>query len=575
MPHAKRTPRRPRPKKLTPAARSALLVKALVHANKKITPAMGAFVSTGGVHVTSTGATTVALRQEYAGIPVNNAVVMVRFTARGGFDGISGRPVPVPRGTIVVPRFSAVDAVHAVFLEMLNRGEIPEGLTFSSDRPEVVAQHSLPASMTVLRKEPFAEPILASLILDTTQQTDPLTWEVRLALPDGGRSYIAHVAAARGKAPAVRQLRRMSAHAAGGVVFDTDPRTPAGNRTFPLPRSSYPGFSGGPIPITAWVAADRTSGNNVECSDKDGTIAGQLVNGDLRFDAADPTSIQQCAINAFYLCNYLHDFFYLLGFTEAEGNFQQQNAAGGGVAGDPLRALVLDFGIDGFASYDNRPDGQKPTLRLGRHPSGHHTALDAHIVVHEFVHGVLNRVIGTSSVPAPLWQEESEALAEGFCDYFAITITNRLRRAASQPEEWSYATWLSGTLQPLRPFSYLGFPKTYGYLKTKKLKTHEAGQVWCAALLDLSRLIGETAAWQVVFDALKGLHPQPVGPTYLDARNAVIRAFDDYAVFDANLATTAMKKDVRAVFSDRGMGRLAESPEAKLKKVVEDFTPIP
>ena len=41
-------------------------------------------------------------------------------------------------------------------------------------------------------------------------------------------------------------------------------------------------------------------------------------------------------INIFYYNSYLHDMFYLLGFREEDGNFQQTGI--GSVSGDPVDA---------------------------------------------------------------------------------------------------------------------------------------------------------------------------------------------------------------------------------------------
>ena len=56
-----------------------------------------------------------------------------------------------------------------------------------------------------------------------------------------------------------------------------------------------------------------------------------------------PTDYQEAAVtNLFYWNNVIHDVYYRYGFTEASGNFQQNNYGKGGVAGDYVLAEAQD-----------------------------------------------------------------------------------------------------------------------------------------------------------------------------------------------------------------------------------------
>ncbi len=48
-------------------------------------------------------------------------------------------------------------------------------------------------------------------------------------------------------------------------------------------------------------------------------------------DNTDPA-----VVNVFYWCNWMHDRLYELGFTEAAGNFQDDNFERGGHGSDPV-----------------------------------------------------------------------------------------------------------------------------------------------------------------------------------------------------------------------------------------------
>jgi extracellular elastinolytic metalloproteinase len=335
------------------------------------------------------------------------------------------------------------------------------------------------------------------------------------------------------------------------------------------------------------MGADATEGNNIRaCDSHGGTVRGVSAGPDLVFEPDDPTGIEQGIINAFYLGNFLHDFFYLLGFDETVGNFQHENPPGVGGGGDSLTVVVRDRIVDGWAFFDNRPDGTSPALELGRFHNSRHTALDADIVVHEFVHGVTNRMIGGKGVQAPLEHEQSLALGEGFSDYYAISIQNHYRRKAAQgapedSEEWGYAEWLTGGPPGLRTASYRNYPNAYGFIRGSKMKPHKAGEVWCATLLDLNRALGEgdrdvgdERGWQLVFDSLAFLHPGDEGPTFLHARDAIFCTYEALVQKGTIPGTAGLRSAVCKVFQDRGMGGSATSDGARYRDARESFDPI-
>ena len=47
----------------------------------------------------------------------------------------------------------------------------------------------------------------------------------------------------------------------------------------------------------------------------------------MTFNPASATGDDQKVLNIFYYCCYMHDFSYLLGFREADGNFQPTTSA--------------------------------------------------------------------------------------------------------------------------------------------------------------------------------------------------------------------------------------------------------
>ncbi|WP_395791339.1 M36 family metallopeptidase [Aquimonas sp.] len=96
------------------------------------------------------------------------------------------------------------------------------------------------------------------------------------------------------------------------------------------------------------------------------TAAGEFMPGyDLSIEPdKNSAQIEAGIVNAFYLGNYLHDWFYLAGFDEAAGNAQDSNFGRGGLEGDPLKVETLDFaGVDN-ASMVTLADGESSRLQL-------------------------------------------------------------------------------------------------------------------------------------------------------------------------------------------------------------------
>ena len=107
-------------------------------------------------------------------------------------------------------------------------------------------------------------------------------------------------------------------------------------------------------PLDSWLPANATttSGNNAEAfADLDGDAV--LSPGDIRPEVragrvlsytydpaaaplATPSQSKAAVVNAFFVVNWLHDWWYDSGFTEATGNGQRDNYGRGGIAGDPL-----------------------------------------------------------------------------------------------------------------------------------------------------------------------------------------------------------------------------------------------
>ncbi|HET7500351.1 MAG TPA: M36 family metallopeptidase, partial [Kofleriaceae bacterium] len=137
--------------------------------------------------------------------------------------------------------------------------------------------------------------------------------------------------------------------------------------------------------VDSWLPgnATTTSGNNAEAfSDLDGT--GTFTTGDVRpevksgrvlnyrYDTtveplATPDQIKAGVVNTFFLTNWMHDWWYDSGFTEATGNAQVDNLGRGGVGADPIVVLAQAGALNGSrdnASMSTPADGRSPRMRI-------------------------------------------------------------------------------------------------------------------------------------------------------------------------------------------------------------------
>jgi hypothetical protein len=138
-------------------------------------------------------------------------------------------------------------------------------------------------------------------------------------------------------------------------------------------------------PVDRWLPDDATttSGNNANAfSDLDDT--GTFTAGDVRpevksgrvlnyrYDTsveplATPDQIKAGVVNAFFLVNWMHDWWYDSGFTEVTGTAQVDNYGRGGIAGDPLiisSQAGANLGLRDNATMSTPADGRSPRMRV-------------------------------------------------------------------------------------------------------------------------------------------------------------------------------------------------------------------
>src|SRR5262249_6302302 len=79
----------------------------------------------------------------------------------------------------------------------------------------------------------------------------------------------------------------------------------------------------------------------------------------------DPTNYSAAAVvQLFYLCNWMHDKLYQLGFTEAAANFQSNTFGRGALGNDPVQADAQDGGGFNNANMSTPSDGSSPRMQM-------------------------------------------------------------------------------------------------------------------------------------------------------------------------------------------------------------------
>src|SRR6266545_1939931 len=315
-----------------------------------------------------------------------------------------------------------------------------------------------------------------------------------------------------------------------------------------------------------WVGTDRTAGNCVvaHAGDDGAPVRGQARDGGLTFDPDDRAGDEQRVVNLFCLACIMHDWFYLLGFREADGNFQRDDLGRGGLAEDPVDARAYDGPVWATASMRTRPDGISPVMRMGLVTrTRRHTALDPSVVFHEFTHGVTDRLVGGPLDSASLDEAQSAGLGEGWSDFVACAALGTRVIAA----------WVTGLRGGIRGFPYDGHhPASFGDLGTGRYaEVHAIGEVWCATLVALADQIGSTGlVAQLMVDGLK---LTPANPSFLDARDAILLALDHRlrgGLLDPAGHATA-RRAAWAAFARFGMGPDAACNGPSLFGIRPDF----
>ncbi|KAJ2799460.1 hypothetical protein H4R21_003538 [Coemansia helicoidea] len=410
------------------------------------------------------------------------------------------------------------------------------------------------------------------LIRTSEGQVDPV-WHIWLQQP--GHWWSAHVSATSGRVEALNDW-----------AYSLD----ACYRVLPW-RVNSPGdgerlLLGGSGSTAAspqgWVTDNATAGNNVWAQSNpqgaDTWVAnhrpqagpGPGLAFDYPFDpATDPDKYADYSVTQlFYTVNMMHDLSFVYGFDEAAGNFQDINYSGRGVGGDYVVAFAQDGGGMNNAQFMTPPDGQHGVMRMylwSLTTPWRDGALEQDIVVHEYTHGISNRLTGGPASADCLSSGEASGMGEGWSD----TVANIVRIAPNDTRGLHLRVGCYASGRGIRTYPYstnmTANPLTYGFLNRAEYKeVHQIGEVWAAMLydamwnlMDAHGISGDLFAHDLQTGnalflqlLLDGMKLQPCNPTFSDARDAIVQA-DHVRTGGANRCA------LWRAFAKRGLGTLA------------------
>lgn len=348
-----------------------------------------------------------------------------------------------------------------------------------------------------------------------------------------------------------------------------------------------------------WAYEDRVN-NNTGSVAKSASSSTALPN--LTFDftpdytvaptQTTPVPNQQFNItNLFYWNNIIHDILYGYGFDEPGGNFQDDNQGRGGAGNDHVNAEAQDGGGTNNANFSTPADGGSGRMQMYLWTGGtpqRDGDVDNGIIVHEFGHGLSNRLTGGPAASGCLGN--AEQMGEGWSDYYALMLT----------QDWATATLNTGFTTPRGIGTYALFQPTTGlgirtqryctdftvnnkvYLASLPAGPHPRGEIWCATLWDMTWNIinqvgtinpnlynlagggGNTIAMKLVTEGMK---LQQCSPGFISGRNAILQA-------DQILYGGLYNCAIWEAFRRRGMGAFAsEGSTTSVTDQIPDFTP--
>jgi zinc metalloprotease ZmpB len=199
---------------------------------------------------------------------------------------------------------------------------------------------------------------------------------------------------------------------------------------------------------------------------------------------------------------------------------------------EPQRLRINQFGVDNsFATT------HKDEIRLGK--GGVDDAEDAEVVLHEYGHAI------HFSQDFAFASTEADAISEGFGDYWAVTVSERVRQSLGLPlnaPAACVADWDSTSYTSEVPHCLRRVDTDLHYPKDLDGRVHHDGMIWSRALWDIRTALGSATADTIVLEGQFGF----AGTTMPQLAQATVTAANQ--LFGAAAAAT-----VHQQFQARGI----------------------
>lgn len=563
------------------------------------------------------GVRTTIWEQQINGVPVFNGILVSHVTRAGELINLSSQWVPNPKTASNSPALLSspnIDASKAVSLLAQNIGDDAPGDSLKSKAPGEGAEKKQRFTSPKLKGEAEAKMVWLPVQSDKMR----LCWDVVLMSRSQGKMFRGVIDVETGEV-LIRHCLTVNLSEATYRVYTSDSPSPF-SPGYPTPVTNQPSLAS--RQLVTFAAVDTNASPSGWISDTDNETLGNNVDAHLDQNGDDnpelprphgnpwhvfdfpldltksPQSYSDASVvQLFYLCNFMHDRLYELGFTEEAGNFQNNNFGRGGIEGDALQADAQDGSGTDNANMSTPPDGMAPRMQMflftGPTPN-RDGSLDAEIVLHEYTHGLSNRRVGGGVGLSTL---QSGGMGEGWSDFYGLALLS-----SSQDDvdavyaAGAYASYRLGGLtqnyyfgirrypyctdtnknpltfkdiDPAQASEHTGVPRNPIIGNTAN-EVHNMGELWCMTLWEArANLIkkhgfetGNQLILQLVTD---GMNLSPANPNFLQARDAIIQA-------DMIDTGGANRNELWAAFAKRGMGLKASSPSSSTTSgVFENF----
>jgi extracellular elastinolytic metalloproteinase len=505
------------------------------------------------VYSRPTGTTHVYYRQRHLGLPVYNGQLHINVHKDGRILSVNNAFVPdiATVATSISPALGADRAVARAAANLsVKLGAQPKVMSAVSGSTE---QRTLVEAAGLSTSTVDAQ----LMWMPVNGQHVALAWRFQVETTDGNHHFDYTVDAQTGKVwtrfdwsaadsyrvfkePVESASHAALAHPADGRVVVFNPADPLasplgwhsnGSTTFRTHRGN-----------NVHAYDDRDGNNNpprreTNCTQsRDCSFALSFTNQPSSYTAAAVT-------NLFYWNNLIHDVQYHYGFDEISGNFQVNNFGKGGAGNDAVRAEAQDGSFTNNANFATPPDGAAPRMQMFEWTLTNPRRdgdFDNGIIVHEYTHGITNRLVGGPSNVSCL--NNLQQGGEGWSDWFALWYTARPEHTAITARGLgNYALGQSTTGPGIRfqPYSTSPAVNTHTYSSVLGAPIpHGVGEVWAQILWEvywalveehgfdpnLRNSLGSAGNLRAMLYVTEGLKNTACSPSFIDARDGIIAA---------------------------------------------------